>query len=90
MFSYEAAGSFHTPFSDCPEGFEARGILESDSEVLLQNHEDPDPNSEITGLLTVQDFLDISSSWTHIVHADGLVSGDPHFKYDFSEGVSVF
>ena len=22
MFSYEAAGSFHTPFSDCPEGFE--------------------------------------------------------------------
>jgi hypothetical protein len=31
MFSYEAAGSFHTPFSDCPEGFESGGIFESDS-----------------------------------------------------------
>ena len=90
MFSYEAAGSFHTPFSDRPEGFESRGVFESDSEVLLQNHEDADPRSEITGLLTVQDFLDIASSSTHIVQADGTVSGDPHFKYDFSEGVSVF
>ena len=27
MFSYEAAGSFHTPYSDCPEGFETVGIL---------------------------------------------------------------
>ena len=41
-------------------------------------------------IVTVQDFLDIASSLTHIVHADGLGSGDPHFKYDFSEGVSVF
>ena len=86
MFSYEAPGSFHTPFSDCPEGFEARGIFESDSEVLLQNHVEPNPNSEILGLFTVQDFLDIASPETHIVHADGRVTGDPHFKYDFSEG----
>ena len=90
MFSYEAAGSFHTPFSDCPEGFESRGIFERDNEVLWQNHEYPDPHSEITGLLTIQDFLDIASSSTHIVYADGAVSGDPHFKYDFSEGVSLF
>ena len=62
MFSYEAAESFHTPFSDCPNGFETRAIFESDSEVLLQNYEDPDPNNEIMGLLTVQDFLDIVSS----------------------------
>jgi len=89
MFSYEAAGSFHTPFSDCPVGFEARGIFESDSEVLLQNHAAPDPNSEIIGYLTLQDFIDIASPSTHIVHADGRISGEPHFKYDFSGGISV-
>jgi len=89
MFSYEAAGSFHTPFSDCPEGFEARGIFESDSEILLQNHVASDPSSEISGYLTVQDFIDIASAETHIVHADGSITGDPHFKYDFSGGVSL-
>ena len=89
MFSYEAAGSFHTPFSDCPEGFEARGIFESDSAILLQNHATPDPHSEVIGNLTTQDFIDIASKETHIVHADGSVTGDPHFKYDFSEGKEV-
>ena len=29
----------------------------------------------------------ISRLQTHIVHADGRVTGDPHFKYDFSEGI---
>ena len=89
MFSYEAAGSFHTPFSDCPEGFEARGVFESDSEVLLQNHADADPHSEVIGFLTMQSFLDIASNETHIVHADGTVAGNPHFKYDFSGGIEV-
>ncbi|MFT7219758.1 MAG: hypothetical protein ACI8Z1_001375 [Candidatus Azotimanducaceae bacterium] len=89
MFSYEAPGSFHTPFSDCPEGFEARGIFESDSEVLLQNHVEPNPNSDILGLFTVQDFLDIAAPETHVVHADGSVTGDPHFKYDFSGGIEA-
>lgn len=90
MFSYEAAGSFHTPYSDCPEGFESRGIFESDTEVLLQNHVAPDPSSEVLGLLTVQDFIDIASKETHIVHADGRISGEPHFKYDFAGPVDVF
>lgn len=89
MFSYEAPGSFDTPYSDCPEGFEARGVFESESEVLLQNHVAPNPNSEILGLFTVQDFLDIAAPETHIVHADGSFTGDPHFKYDFYEGVEV-
>jgi len=89
MFSYEAAGSFHTPFSDCPEGFEARGIFESDSDVLLQNHESPDPNSEVMGYLRLQDFIDIASKETHIVQADGTIVGEPHFSYDFSQGLST-
>ena len=38
MFSYEAAGSFAS-FNDCPEGL-SREVFESDTEVLLQNHED--------------------------------------------------
>ena len=90
MFSYEAAGSFHTPFSDCPEGFEARGVFESDSPVLLQNHEAPDPHSEIVSELTVQDFIDLAAPETHIVRNDGTVTGDPHFKYDFTGGIDVF
>ncbi len=90
MFSYEAAGSFHTPFSDCPEGFESRGVFESDSNVLLQNHEAPDPKSDIIGLLTVEDFIGWASPYTHIVHADGTITGEPHFKYDFTSGVDVF
>jgi len=89
MFSYEAAGSFHTPYSDCPEGFEARGIFESDTDILLQNHVSADPNSEIMGYLRVQDFIDIASKETHIVHADGTISGDPHFSYDFSQGAVI-
>jgi hypothetical protein len=89
MFSYEAAGSFHTPFSDCPEGFEARGIFESDSEILLRNHADADPRSEVVGYFALQDFLDIASKETHIVHADGSIAGDPHFKYDFSDGITA-
>ena len=89
MFSYEAAGSFHTPFSDCPEGFEARGGVEGDSDVLLQNHAAANPDSEIIGYLKVQDFIDIASKETHIVHADGSIVGDPHFKYDFSGGAGV-
>ncbi len=57
--------------------------------ALLQNHVAADPHSEIIGYLTVQDFIDIASSSTHIVHADGKISGDPHFKNDFSEGINV-
>jgi hypothetical protein len=90
MFSYEAAGSFHTPFSDCPEGFESRGIFESDSGVLLQNHEAPDPTSEVVSELTVKDFIDIAAPETHIVHADGTITGEPHFKYNFTGGMDVF
>ena len=90
MFSYEAAGSFHTPFSDCPEGFETVGIFEGDTEVLLQNHSEPDPNSERIGDLTVSDFIAWSSSSTHIVHSDGTISGNPTFKYDFTGGVNAF
>ena len=90
MFSYEAAGSFHTPFSDCPEGFESRGIFESDSNILLQNHAAPDPASEIISYLTVEDFIGFSAKETHIVQADGTITGEPHFKYDFSGSVDVF
>lgn len=81
MFSYEAAGSFHTPYS--VTGFQSRGIFESDSNVLLENHAGPDPRSEVISTLTVQDFVDIASPITHIVHADGRVTGDS-FKYDFA------
>jgi len=81
MFSYEAAGSFHTPYS--VTGFQSRGIFESDSSVLLENHEAPDPRSDITSTLTVQDFIGFASPLTHIVHADGTVTGDS-FKYDFA------
>lgn len=90
MFSYEAAGSFHTPFSDCPEGFEARGIFESDSNVLLQNHEAPDPKSDVMNELCVTDFLEFAAPETHVVQADGTVTGEPHFKYDFTSGADVF
>jgi hypothetical protein len=90
MFSYEAAGSFHTPYSECEEGFESRGIFESDSHILLQNHVAPDPQSEVLSLLTVQDFIDIAAKETHIVRNDGTISGEPHFKYDFSGPVDVF
>jgi len=90
MFSYEAAGSFHTPFSDCPEGFETVGIFEGDTEILLQNHSEPDPNSERIGDLTVSDFIGWSSPSTHIVHSDGAISGNPTFKYDFTGGVNAF
>ena len=90
MFSYEAAGSFHTPYSDCPEGFQALGVFESDSNVLLQNHAEPSPESEHIGDLTVQDFLAWASPATHIVHADGSITGDPTFKYDFTGGVDAF
>lgn len=90
MFSYEAAGSFHTPFSDCPEGFESRGVFESDSNVLLQNHAAADPDSEVIGLFTVQDMMDIAARETHVVRTDGTVSGEPHFKYDFTGSTDVF
>lgn len=90
MFSYEAAGSFHTPFSDCPEGFESVGIFESDSEVLLQNHAEPDPRSERIGDLTVSDFITWGSKSTHIVHKDGTITGDPTYKYDFTSGINAF
>lgn len=89
MFSYEAAGSFHTPFSDCPEGFESRGVFEGDTNVLLQNHVAPDPASDIESELTVQDFIDIASPETHIVRADGTITGEPTFKYDFTDGIDV-
>lgn len=81
MFSYEAAGSFHTPYSD--SGFQSRGIFESDSNILLENHEGPDPASDVISTLTVEDFIAMASPITHIVHADGTVTGDS-FKYDFS------
>ena len=90
MFSYEAAGSFHTPYSDCPEGFQSLGIFESDTAVLLQNHAEPDPRSEMIGELTVQDFITWASPATHIVMADGTITGDPTFKYDFTSGVNAF
>jgi hypothetical protein len=90
MFSYEAAGSFHTPFSDCPEGFESRGIFEGDSEILLQNHAAPTPDSEIISYLKVSDFIDIAAAETHIVRMDGTVTGEPHFKYDFTGGKDIF
>ena len=90
MFSYEAAGSFHTPYSDCPEGFEIVGIFEGDTEVLLQNHAEPDPNSERIGDLLVSDFIEWSSPATHIVHKDGTITGSPTFKYDFTGGVNAF
>ena len=90
MFSYEAAGSFHTPYSDCPEGFETVGIFEGDTEVLLQNHAEPDPNSERIGDLLVSDFIEWSSPATHIVHKDGTITGSPTFKYDFTGGVNAF
>ena len=90
MFSYEAAGSFHTPYSDCPEGFQSLGIFESDTTVLLQNHAEPDPRSEMIGELTVQDFITWASPATHIVMADGTITGDPTFKYDFTSGVNAF
>lgn len=90
MFSYEAAGSFHTPFSDCPEGFESRGIFEGDSPVLLQNHAAPDPRSEVISELKVSDFIAIAAKETHIVLNDGTVMGEPHFKYNFTSGFDVF
>jgi hypothetical protein len=90
MFSYEAAGSFHTPFSDCPEGFQTVGIFEGDTEILLQNHAEADPQSERIGDLTVSDFIEWSSPSTHIVHLDGSITGDPTFKYDFTSGVNAF
>lgn len=90
MFSYEAAGSFHTPFSDCPEGFESRGIFEGDSPVLLQNHEAPDPKSDVISELKVSDFIAIAAKETHIVLNDGTIKGEPHFKYNFTDGYDVF
>lgn len=90
MFSYEAAGSFHTPFSDCPEGFESRGIFEGDSPVLLQNHAAPDPHSEVISELKVSDFIAIAAKETHIVLNDGTIMGEPHFKYNFTDGYDVF
>lgn len=90
MFSYEAAGSFHTPFSDCPEGFESLGVFESDTEVLLQNHADADPRSERIGDLTVNDFIGWAGPSSHIVHGDGSITGDPTFKYDFTGGQNAF
>lgn len=86
MFSYEAAGSFHTPYS--VSGFQSRGIFESDSNVLLENHESPDPASDVISQLTVQDFIDIAGPLTHIVAADGTVSGDS-FKYDFAGSLAA-
>ena len=83
MFSYEAAGSFHTPYSNT--GCQSRGIFESDCNILLENHEHPDPASEVTSQLTVQDFVNMASPLTHIVHADGTVTGDS-FKYEFTSG----
>jgi hypothetical protein len=85
MFSYEAAGSFHTPYSNT--GFQSRGIFESDSSVLLENHAGPDPRSETISTLTVQDFIDMAAPVTHTVYADGRVTGDS-FKYDFSSAPS--
>jgi hypothetical protein len=90
MFSYEAAGSFHTPYSECSEGFESRGIFEADSPILLQNHAAPDPASDVISYLTVQDFIDIACKETHIVLNDGTILGEPHFKYNFTSGHDVF
>ena len=89
MFSYEAAGSFHTPYSECDIGFESRGVFEGDGPVLLQNHEAPDPKSEVVSELTVQDFLALAAPETHIVRMDGTVTGEPHFKYDFTGGTEA-
>jgi hypothetical protein len=86
MFSYEAAGSFHTPFSE--SGFQSRGIFESDSNILLENHEGPDPRSDVISTLTVEDFVALASPITHIVHADGRVTGDS-FKYDFADSAAA-
>jgi hypothetical protein len=85
----EAAGSFHTPYSE--SGFQSRGIFESDSNILLENHEGPDPRSDVISSLTVEDFVALASPITHIVHADGRVTGDS-FKYDFggSAAAQVF
>jgi len=90
MFSYEAAGSFHTPFSDCPEGFQSLGIFESDTDVLLQNNAEADQRSERIGDLTVSDFIGWAGESSHIVHADGSTSGNPTFKYDFTSGINAF
>ena len=90
MFSYEAAGSFHTPFSDCPEGFQTVGIFEGDTEILLQNHAEADPSSERIGDLTVGDFIGWASGATHIVHRDGTITGSPTLKYGFTSGVNAF
>jgi hypothetical protein len=57
---------------------------------LLQNHAEPDPNSERIGDLTVSDFIGWASPATHIVHRDGTITGDPTFKYDFTSGVNAF
>jgi hypothetical protein len=57
--------------------------------VLLQNHEAPDPNSEVMNELTVTGFLELAAPETHIVLADGTITGEPHFKYDFTSGSDV-
>lgn len=85
MFSYEAAGSFHTPYSNT--GFQSRGIFESDNNILLENHAGPDPRSDVTGTLNVEHFIDWAGPLTHIVHEDGRVTGES-FKYDFSDSES--
>ena len=65
-------------------------MFEGDTDVLLQNHEAPDPHSDVVSELKVSDFIDIAAPETHIVRADGTVTGEPHFKYDFTSGIDVF
>lgn len=55
-----------------------------------QRAEAPDPSSEVVSELKVSDFIDIAAPETHIVRLDGTVTGDPHFKYDFTDGIDVF
>ena len=78
MFSYEAAGSFHPLLVTARKVLRPSEFFEGDTDVLLQNHSEPDPNSERIGDLTVSDFIAWSSSSTHIVHSDGTISGNLH------------
>jgi hypothetical protein len=79
-FLYEASGSFHQACTY--GGHESIGLFESDTPVLLELHEADDPESPVTGQLTVPDLLAYAHPLTHVVHHDGTVSGEsPKFHF---------